>query len=93
MKSLYLIVFYDIHTLFFVFRNRLFNAIFEFEFIKKKADWAMRWISSQEATFGERLIAFGLLNCYIKFGINHRFSFQPQLRVFSFLEALRQSSG
>jgi ribonucleoside-diphosphate reductase subunit M2 len=32
--------------------------MFEFEFIKKKADWALRWISSKEATFGERLIAF-----------------------------------
>jgi len=39
-------------------RAKLFNAIFEFEFIKKKADWALRWIASDEATFGERLIAF-----------------------------------
>jgi ribonucleoside-diphosphate reductase subunit M2 len=39
-------------------RKKLFNAIFEFEFIKKKADWALRWIASEEATFGERLIAF-----------------------------------
>jgi ribonucleoside-diphosphate reductase subunit M2 len=37
---------------------KLFNAIFEFEFIKKKVDWALRWIASKEATFGERLIAF-----------------------------------
>lgn len=42
-------------------RNKLFNAIFEFEFIKKKADWALRWISSQDATFGERLIAFAAI--------------------------------
>lgn len=41
-----------------MFRNKLFNAIFEFEFIKKKADWALRWISNEEASFGERLIAF-----------------------------------
>jgi ribonucleoside-diphosphate reductase subunit M2 len=26
--------------------------------IKKKADWAMTWISDQKATFGERLVAF-----------------------------------
>lgn len=41
-----------------IFRARLFNAIREFEFIKKKADWALRWIASKEAGFGERLIAF-----------------------------------
>lgn len=39
-------------------RSKLFNAIFEFEFIKKKADWALRWIASKDASFGERLIAF-----------------------------------
>lgn len=39
-------------------RAKLFNAIFEFEFVKKKADWALRWVASKEATFGERLIAF-----------------------------------
>ena len=26
--------------------------------IKKKADWALQWISSQTASFGERVIAF-----------------------------------
>lgn len=36
-------------------RNKLFCAIFEFEFIKKKADWALRWIASKDASFGERL--------------------------------------
>lgn len=39
-------------------KRKIFNAIFEFEFIKKKADWALKWIGSNEATFGERLIAF-----------------------------------
>uniref|UniRef100_A0A1I7UMP5 Ribonucleoside-diphosphate reductase small chain n=1 Tax=Caenorhabditis tropicalis TaxID=1561998 RepID=A0A1I7UMP5_9PELO len=39
-------------------RHTLFNAIFEFEFIKKKADWALRWISDKKASFAERLIAF-----------------------------------
>uniref|UniRef100_A0A915DQF2 Ribonucleoside-diphosphate reductase small chain n=1 Tax=Ditylenchus dipsaci TaxID=166011 RepID=A0A915DQF2_9BILA len=42
-------------------RNKLFNAIFEFEFIKKKADWALRWIASKEASFGERLVAFAAI--------------------------------
>ncbi|KAI3422284.1 Ribonucleotide-diphosphate reductase (RNR), small subunit [Globodera pallida] len=39
-------------------RAKLFNAIFEFEFVKKKADWALRWVASSEATFAERLVAF-----------------------------------
>jgi len=39
-------------------RDLLFNAIYEFEFIKKKADWALKWIASREASFGERVIAF-----------------------------------
>jgi len=39
-------------------RSKLFNAIFEFELIKKKANWALRWIKGNDATFGERLIAF-----------------------------------
>ncbi|KAL3113444.1 hypothetical protein niasHT_013554 [Heterodera trifolii] len=39
-------------------RAKLFNAIFEFEFIKKKADWALRWIASSDASFAERLVAF-----------------------------------
>ena len=36
--------------------NRLFNAIENFPAIKKKADWALRWIESP--SFAERLIAF-----------------------------------
>lgn len=43
------------------FSNKLFNAIFEFEFIKKKANWALRWISNKDAIFGERLIAFAAI--------------------------------
>ncbi|MFH4975452.1 hypothetical protein AB6A40_002161 [Gnathostoma spinigerum] len=39
-------------------RNKLFNAIREFEFIKKKADWALKWISDRSASFGERVIAY-----------------------------------
>jgi ribonucleoside-diphosphate reductase beta chain len=37
-------------------RDRLFNAIETFDAIKKKADWALRWIESP--SFAERLIAF-----------------------------------
>uniref|UniRef100_A0A0N5C750 Ribonucleoside-diphosphate reductase n=1 Tax=Strongyloides papillosus TaxID=174720 RepID=A0A0N5C750_STREA len=39
-------------------RNKLFNALDEFPFIRKKADWALRWIADKNATFGERVIAF-----------------------------------
>ncbi|EGT39956.1 CBN-RNR-2 protein [Caenorhabditis brenneri] len=39
-------------------RRVLFDAINGFEFIKKKADWALRWISDTETNFAERLVAF-----------------------------------
>ncbi|GAA5987000.1 hypothetical protein JCM10908_000987 [Rhodotorula pacifica] len=39
-------------------RDKLFNAIDTIPCIKKKADWAMRWISDDRSIFGERLVAF-----------------------------------
>lgn len=39
-------------------RDFLFNAIETLPCVKKKAEWAMEWIGSREATFGERVIAF-----------------------------------
>ena len=39
-------------------KDRLFNAIETLPAVRKKADWAMRWISSETASFGERVIAF-----------------------------------
>lgn len=36
----------------------LFNAIDTIPCIKKKAEWALRWISDDDALFGERLVAF-----------------------------------
>ncbi|XP_055836701.1 ribonucleoside-diphosphate reductase subunit M2 [Episyrphus balteatus] len=39
-------------------RDYLFNAIETLPCVKKKADWAMAWISSKSANFGERIIAF-----------------------------------
>eukprot|EP01130_Rhizamoeba_saxonica_P016695 TRINITY_DN7765_c0_g1_i1.p1 TRINITY_DN7765_c0_g1~~TRINITY_DN7765_c0_g1_i1.p1 ORF type:complete len:321 (+),score=68.84 TRINITY_DN7765_c0_g1_i1:38-1000(+) len=38
-------------------RNRLFNAIETIPCIKKKADWALKWING-DTSFGERLVAF-----------------------------------
>jgi ribonucleotide reductase beta subunit family protein with ferritin-like domain len=43
-------------------KNKLFNAIQEIPCIKKKADWAIRWISDKES-FGTRLIAFAIIEC------------------------------
>ncbi|KAH6915022.1 ribonucleotide reductase small subunit [Coprinopsis sp. MPI-PUGE-AT-0042] len=39
-------------------REYLFDAIDTIPCIKKKADWALKWISDDESTFAERLIAF-----------------------------------
>ena len=39
-------------------RAFLFQAIDNVPCIAKKADWALRWISDQASTFGERLVAF-----------------------------------
>jgi len=38
-------------------KDELFHALDNFECIKKKADWAMKWIN-QEDSFAERLVAF-----------------------------------
>ncbi|KPP76796.1 ribonucleotide reductase small subunit p53R2i-like [Scleropages formosus] len=39
-------------------REYLFNAIHTMPCVKKKADWALQWISDNRSTFGERLVAF-----------------------------------
>jgi len=36
----------------------LFNAIETLPCVKKKADWALKWIANETATFGERVVAF-----------------------------------
>ncbi|ANB15447.1 ribonucleotide-diphosphate reductase subunit RNR2 [Sugiyamaella lignohabitans] len=38
--------------------NFLFHAIDNIPCIKKKADWALRWIADDQSTFAERLVAF-----------------------------------
>lgn len=42
-------------------RDYLFNAIDTIPCIKKKAEWATRWISSTETSFAERLVAFAVV--------------------------------
>lgn len=39
-------------------QNRMFCAVNEVPAIKLKADWALKWISAEERSFGERLVAF-----------------------------------
>ncbi|EFY85606.1 Ribonucleotide-diphosphate reductase (RNR), small subunit [Metarhizium acridum] len=39
-------------------RTYLFNAIDTIPCIRKKADWAIRWIQDKESTFAQRLVAF-----------------------------------
>lgn len=39
-------------------RTYLFNAIDNIPCIRKKADWALRWISDKNSTFANRLVAF-----------------------------------
>jgi ribonucleotide reductase beta subunit family protein with ferritin-like domain len=38
-------------------KDKLFHAVTHFPFVRKKADWARKWISSG-ATFAERLVGF-----------------------------------
>ncbi|KAH3698606.1 ribonucleoside-diphosphate reductase small chain-like [Dreissena polymorpha] len=39
-------------------RDFLFNAIETMPCVREKADWAMRWISDENSSYGERVVAF-----------------------------------
>lgn len=39
-------------------KKKLFEALNNFECIKKKADWAIKWINDKRSSFATRLIAF-----------------------------------
>ena len=39
-------------------KHKLLNAIETIPSVKKKADWALKWIENKDATFGTRVIAF-----------------------------------
>ncbi|AEN03609.1 ribonucleotide reductase small subunit [Yokapox virus] len=39
-------------------RMYLFNSIETMPCVKKKADWALKWIHNNDASYGERLVAF-----------------------------------
>lgn len=42
-------------------RDKLFNAIENFPCVKKKADWALKWINDEESSFATRLVAFAVV--------------------------------
>ena len=39
-------------------KNRLLNAVETIQSVKKKADWALKWINDETSSFGTRVIAF-----------------------------------
>lgn len=39
-------------------KQSLFNALETIPCVRKKADWALKWISNKEASFAQRLVAF-----------------------------------
>ncbi len=39
-------------------KDKLFNAVNNFPAIKKKADWATKWIGDRKRSYGSRLVAF-----------------------------------
>tara|TARA_A100001011_G_scaffold345022_1_gene380452 strand:- start:106 stop:753 length:648 start_codon:yes stop_codon:yes gene_type:complete len=39
-------------------KSKLFNALNEYQCIKKKGDWAIKWINDKRSSFATRLVAF-----------------------------------
>ena len=42
-------------------KNKLFNALENFECINKKAEWAKKWINDNRSSFAARLVAFAVV--------------------------------
>jgi len=42
-------------------KSKLFNAIENYPCIKKKADWAKKWIGDNRSSFAARLVAFAAI--------------------------------
>jgi ribonucleotide reductase beta subunit family protein with ferritin-like domain len=42
-------------------KDELFRAIETIPCVKRKAEWAMKWMDSEKATFAERLVAFAVV--------------------------------
>ena len=49
-------------------RYNMFHAIENVDCIKKKADWALRWINDVRASFGERLVALAAIESIFNSG-------------------------
>ncbi len=39
-------------------KNRLFNAVETVPAVKRKAEWAMQWTTSETASYAERIVAY-----------------------------------
>jgi ribonucleotide reductase beta subunit family protein with ferritin-like domain len=39
-------------------KDKLFKALYNFDCIKKKGDWAIKWINDKRSSFATRLVAF-----------------------------------
>ena len=42
-------------------KHKLFNALNEYECIKKKGQWAIKWINDKKSNFASRLVAFACI--------------------------------
>jgi ribonucleotide reductase beta subunit family protein with ferritin-like domain len=42
-------------------KHKLFNALSEYPCIKKKGDWAIKWINDKRSSFATRLVAFAVV--------------------------------
>jgi ribonucleotide reductase beta subunit family protein with ferritin-like domain len=42
-------------------KSKLFNALHEYECIKKKGEWAIKWINDKKSNFATRLVAFACI--------------------------------
>ena len=42
-------------------KDKIFNAVVHIPCIKRKADWCFKWIADEDASFGQRLIAFAIV--------------------------------
>ena len=42
-------------------KNKLFNAIEEIPCIKRKAEWAIKWMNPEKSSFAERVVAFSVV--------------------------------
>ena len=46
-------------------KNKLFTALDNFPCIKKKADWAIKWINDKRSSFATRLVAFACVEGHL----------------------------